>query len=103
MILRIQDYRGHIYRGDTAMCLLTSANMVLSNFGSTEFILGTLQVKWGRVRLKVYANGRGLNWERWGMAIKGLTEFVTTYEFEDMDFYIVIDGQVIAGGLLSDH
>ena len=85
------------------MCLLTSANMVISNFGSTELILGSLQVKWGRVRLKVYASGRALNWERWGTAIRGLTEFVSIYESEDLDFYIIIDGQIIAGGLLSDR
>ena len=104
MIIRFQDYRGALPGGNVALCLLQAANMVTLNFGSTKAIGDAITTRWGRVRLKVIPTPRGdLTWELWGTAIRGLTAFVTFYDYRDMDFYILVNGQIIGGGLISDQ
>lgn len=104
MIIKFDGYRGKLPAGNVVLCLLNAANRVNMNFGSTESIKQTIQTKWGRVRLKVIPAATGaLTWEQWGTAIRGITGFVTTYEYMDMDFYIIVNGQIIGGGLISDQ
>jgi len=81
VILRFDGYRGPVHpRGNVLLCLLTAANNVNMHFGSTEPISTALQTRWGRVRVKVIPSARNeLTWEMWGTAIRGITEFVTTY------------------------
>lgn len=47
-----------------------------------------------------------ITWEKWGAAIRGITDFLTDYQFVDLDFYISDEdagGAVIAGGLISNR
>ena len=46
-----------------------------------------------------------ISWAKWGVAIRGITEFVTRFDFVDLDFYVLDEdsgGGAVGAGLLSD-
>ena len=54
----------------------------------------------GDVRLLLHP-GPGMTWEMWEEAITGITEFVTHYQFLDMDFDILRVRLVVGTGFLT--
>ena len=104
MVLRFNNYRDPLLPLDTSLCLLSAANNIIDQWGSFGAIGTPLEQRSGTVRLKVYPSGGGeLSWEKWGTAVRGITEFFEKYEFRDLDFYVLVEGRVIAGGLVSDR
>lgn len=91
-------------------CLLVAANDVNKHFASPQASLGreTLHCSSASVRLVLYPAKvpNPITWEKWGAAIRGITDFMTDYQFVDLDFYISdedVGGAVIAGGLISNR
>lgn len=108
LVLSFEGYRGPIGGFGVIVCLLQAANMVSLHFGSTQPIgPAAIQTNSGLIRLKLYPNdpsrGAHMTWEVWCTAIRGITEVVTTYGYQDMDFYIWENGVRVGGGLISDH
>lgn len=91
------------------LCLLKAANDVNLHFASPHTPVGTSPVKFSSatVRLNLYPNTRNaITWTKWGAAIRGITDFMTRFEFVDLDYYILDDeagGEVIGGGLVSNR
>lgn len=104
MIVRFDDFRARIPGPDVVQCLLQAANLVNLHFGDTRPIVATtwIQTNSGSVRLKIYPHSRGVfTWGMCGTAIRGITDFVTTYGYIDMDFYILENGFTVGGGLVT--
>ncbi len=58
------------------------------------------QYDWADVRLLLHP-GPSMTWEMWEEAIRGIAEFVTHYQFLDMDFDIVQAMRVVGTGTLT--
>ncbi len=47
-----------------------------------------------------------ITWAKWGAAIRGITEFVTRFEYVDLDYYVLdyeFGGRMVAAGLISNQ
>lgn len=66
-----------------------------------------LKISSATVRLDLYPRIRNaVTWAKWGAAVRGITDFMTSFEFVDLDYYILDDefgGNVIGGGLVSNR
>lgn len=90
------------------LCLLLAANDVNLHFPSAQAPIGSpLKISSATVRLNLYPKIRNaITWAKWGAVIRGITDFVTRYEFVDLDYYILDDefgGNVVGGGLVSNR
>lgn len=91
------------------LCLLTAANDANLHLTLPQAPIGptALKVSSGTVRLNLYPKTRdAVTWAKWGAAIRGITDFMTKFQFVDLDYYILDDdsgGSVVAGGLVSNR
>ena len=92
------------------MCLLQAANDVNTHFASPQASVGTSPLKFSSatIRLNLYPAEvhNAITWAQWGAAIRGITDFMTMFEFVDLDYYILdgnSGGNVIGGGLISNR
>ena len=47
-----------------------------------------------------------MSWAQWGAVVGGITDFVTRFEFVDLDYYVLneeVGGAVVGGGLVSNR
>lgn len=107
--IKFQEFGHRIPPSNVLLCLLKAANDVNLHFASPHASVGPspLKTSSATVRLNLYPNGRhGITWAKWGAAIRGITDFMTGYEFVDLDYYILDDdfgGAVVGGGLVSNR
>lgn len=65
-------------------------------------IMGWRERQYGSANVKLLLHpGPAMTWDMWDEAILGMAEFVTHYQFLDMDFDIVEAGGVVGTGLLT--
>lgn len=63
-----------------------------------------LRIRSATVRLNLYP--KAMSWAQWGAVVGGITDFVTRFEFVDLDYYVLneeVGGAVVGGGLVSNR
>ena len=69
---------------------------------ASDEIMGWRERQYGSVDVKLLLNpDPSMTWSMWGEAVRGITEFVTYYQFLDMDFDIVQARSVVGKGVLT--
>lgn len=102
MTIRFSGYGRSLSKIDVAYCLLDAANFVTTHWADYHPIGPyALVTHSGNVKLQLVSTD-DINWYQWGTAIRGITDFVKTYEAVQMDFSVLIPQRsVIAGGALT--
>ena len=100
--IRVSDFGPPLSEIDTAFCLLHAATTTIIHWGQQQpmgpFALVT---KSGEVDLQLLSTD-DITWYQWGTAIRGITDFVKSYEAVHMEFDIINAQRiVIAVGALS--
>ena len=100
-ILKFHDYGAKIAAWQDVYCSLQDAMRDVKRNTLNE-PMGLRERQYGCVDVKLLVKpGLSLTWGMWKEAITGIAEFVTHYEFLDMDFDIVQARLVVATGILT--
>lgn len=63
-----------------------------------------LRIRSATVRLILYP--KAMSWAQWGAVVGAITDFMTRFEFVDLDYYVLdggVGGAVVGGGLVSNR
>ena len=107
--IKFQAFSHLIPPSNVLLCLLKAANDVNQHFASPHAPVDATPLKFSSatVRLNLYPKVRNaITWAKWGAAVRGITDFMTRFEFVDLDYYILDEdfgGIVIGGGLVSNR
>ena len=106
VVIRVDAYGAKLSGSDVVFCLLQAANQanIYVDTRAQEMTMDSITYHSRTIRLKVIpAKNKGLTWGAFSTAIRGLTAFLVKYDFLDMDFYILMGGETVGGGLISDR
>lgn len=100
-ILKFYGYGAQITAWLDVYKSLQQASRDALRHGSDE-IMGWRERRYESVNVKLLLNpGPTMTWEMWDQAIWSMTEFVTRYQFLDMDFDIVEAREFVGTGFLT--
>ena len=103
--MRFSDFGPALSEVDAVWCLLDAATIAIMHCGQ-QVPIGPifLVTKSKDVELQLVSTN-DITWEQWATAIRGITDFVDTYEAVNMYFNIQVgqglERRVIAGGVLG--
>ena len=100
-VLKLYGYGGKINAWRDVYLLLQNAAKDVRRHDLDEVIgWWERQYAFGNLRLLLHP-GPGMTWGMWKNAIRGIVEFVTYYQFLDMDFDIMQSGSMVGTGILT--
>ena len=100
-VLKFHDYGAQIIAWNDVYISLQRAARDVETY-APDAVMGWRERHYGSgdVRLLLHPGPR-MTWEMWEDAITGITEFVTHYQFLDMDFDIFRFRMVVGTGVLT--
>ena len=100
-ILKFYGYGTQIAAWNNVYISLYSAAQDVNRHASDE-AMGWGERQYGSVDVRLLLHpDPSMTWGMWREAIKAISEFVTFYQFLDMDFDIVRPGSVLGTGILT--
>ncbi|KAL9068759.1 MAG: hypothetical protein Q9161_005962 [Pseudevernia consocians] len=100
-ILKLYDYGAQIIAWYDVYHALQSAARDAERH-AWEKVMGWQERQYGSVDVKLLLHpGHSMTWGMWKEAVKDIAEFVTHYQFLDMDFDVVQAGLMVGTGILT--
>lgn len=100
-ILKLYDYGAQIIDWHDVYYSLQRAARDAERY-AMEKVMGGGERQYGSVDVRLLLHpGPSMTWGIWYEAVRGIAQFVTHYQFLDMDFDIVQAGSVVGTGILT--
>lgn len=100
-VLKFYGYGAEIIARPDVYTSLQSAARDVKRHASDE-VMGWWERQYASVNVRLLLHpGPSMTWGMWNAAIRGMAEFVTHYQFLDMDFDVMQPGSVVGTGYLT--